>query len=1005
MIHTGLHRLVLLATLLQSLSNCVAANFGTLIPVRGTAGDIALDERRSRLYITNLAANRIDVLNTQDRAFAPGIQLSRPPSAVALSPDNRFLVVGHYDNFSENSTKGSVTIVDLDAGLRQEFTTEYPVLGVSFGAGALALVVTTRNAFLVEPLTMNVSPIRILNLTSTQLPVPFATFPQKITNASLNVSGDGQTIVGVADSTAGTLVFRYRVGTSTLSLSVGTFTPALGPRAVSVNQNASRILVGWALFDDENQLLSQIPYPLGDYRLGGHLFDFTRDVIYAHIPASATEAPVLHLLDTDNLTVRERIQLPQIIAGRSVISSDKETVYALSDNGILILPVGRLSREPRVQTVQRDVLFLGDACNRRVISQFLDVVDPNGQNVDFTLSLPANTAGIRLSASSGTTPTRIRIDVDPTAYQQAKGTTSIPLTITSSAAVNVPEPVRLLINTRDVNQRGRIVNIAGKLVDILADPLRSRVYVLRQDRNEVLVYDSSAVRQIAALRTGNTPVSMAITEDSRHLMVGNDNSQYISVFDLETLLPAPPVWTPGVYVRSLAVGRGGIWATARRADGKPPTLFSIDFVNRVATAPSSLGIYQNIVAPTSILSASPSLNYILLAMVDGTVALWEASSNRWIGSRKDQAGLGGAIATLNDNLFAIGSNFYDESLYPVASSASSSTPSGIGLLGGSGVRSSAGLPTSAGILERIDLAGRTGRNGTLIVESPHTATTLLTPRIGQIGQTILPFTRTLAVASDQSSIFLISQSGLSVIAPNFDAAMTNPIVSSVSNSADFGPLVASGGLITINGSGLALNPSVADALPLPSTLGDVCVTVNNMALPLFRVSSTSVAAQLPFDVQGSSTMVIRNSGGISDAFRFNVESGAPAIFRTGTAGGETGLPVVIRDKNNEIMNFTNPIHPKESISIILTGLGRTSPSAPLGDAAPSNPLALVISQPEVSIGNTVLQLDFAGLVPGQVGVYRISVTVPDGIKDALEAPLTIRQGSNSTAVPVRVVTP
>ena len=152
-------------------------------------------------------------------------------------------------------------------------------------------------------------------------------------------------------------------------------------------------------------------------------------------------------------------------------------------------------------------------------------------------------------------------------------------------------------------------------------------------------------------------------------------------------------------------------------------------------------------------------------------------------------------------------------------------------------------------------------------------------------------------------------------------------------------------------------------------------------------------------------MVIRNAGGISDAFRFNVESGAPAIFRTGTAGGETGLPVVIRDKNNEIMNFTNPIHPKESISIILTGLGRTSPSAPLGDAAPSNPLALVISQPEVSIGNTVLQLDFAGLVPGQVGVYRISVTVPDGIKDALESPLTIRQGSNSTAVPVRVVTP
>jgi len=1008
--YSGLFRTILLVGLFQSLC-CIAATFGTLIPVRGTTGDIALDERRNRLYISNLAAYRIDVLNTQDRSFAAGIQLSRPPSALALSPDNRFLVVGHYDNFPEASTKGGVTILDLDAGLRQEFTTDSPVLATSFGAGSLALVVTTTNAFLLDPFTANISPISIVGLSSTALPVPFATFPQKITNASLNVSGDGSTIVGVAtlrvadDPAGGTVLFRYRVGTSTLSLTIGTFSPALGPRAVSVNQDASRILAGWALFDSENHQLAQFPYPFGDFRMGGHLFDYTRDVIYAHMPTSATDAPVLHLLDTDNLTVRERVQLPQMIAGRSLISSDKETVYALSDNGVLILPVGRLSREPRIQTVQRDVMFLGDACNRLVISQFLDIVDPNGRNVDFALSLPANTAGIRLSASSGTTPARIRIDVDPTAYQQVKGTTSIPLSITSSAAVNVPEPVRLLINTRDVNQRGRIVNVSGKLVDILADPVRSRVYVLRQDRNEVLVYDSIAIRQIGVMRTGNTPVSMAITEDYRHLIVGNDNSQYISVFDLETLLPAPPVWTPNFYIRSVAVGRGGIWATGRRADGKAPALLSIDFVNRVATAPSSLGIYQNIVAPTSILSASPSLNYILLAMVDGTVALWEGSSNRWVGSRKDQAALGGAIATLSDNLFAIGSNFFDESLYPVASSATSSTPSGIGLLGGGGVRSSAGLPTSAGILERIDLTGRVARNGTLIVEAPHTATTLLTPRVGQIGQTILPFTRTLAVPADQNSVFLISQSGLSVIPSNFDAATTSPVVSSVSNSADQGPLVASGGLISILGSGLALNSAVASSLPLPSTLGDVCVTVNNLALPLFRVSPTELAAQLPFNVQGSSTLVIRNAGGISDPFRLNVESGAPAIFRTGTAGDETSLPLVVRNKNNEILNFTNPIHPNESISIVLTGLGRTSPAAPLGDAAPSDPLALVTSRPEVTIGDTALQVDFAGLVPGQVGVYQINVTVPDGIKDALQTLLTIRQGSNSTSVPIRVVTP
>jgi len=46
----------------------IAAKFGTLVPIRGTAGDIALDERRNRLYVANLAAFRVDVLNRSSPA-------------------------------------------------------------------------------------------------------------------------------------------------------------------------------------------------------------------------------------------------------------------------------------------------------------------------------------------------------------------------------------------------------------------------------------------------------------------------------------------------------------------------------------------------------------------------------------------------------------------------------------------------------------------------------------------------------------------------------------------------------------------------------------------------------------------------------------------------------------------------------------------------------------------------------------------------------------------------
>ena len=53
----------------------------------------------------------------------------------------------------------------------------------------------------------------------------------------------------------------------------------------------------------------------------------------------------------------------------------------------------------------------------------------------------------------------------------------------------------------------------NSIVDVLADPVRNRFMIVRQNTNEVLVFDKS-LRQVAALRTGNTPTQMAITADS-----------------------------------------------------------------------------------------------------------------------------------------------------------------------------------------------------------------------------------------------------------------------------------------------------------------------------------------------------------------------------------------------------------------------------------------------------------------------------------------------------------
>jgi uncharacterized protein (TIGR03437 family) len=63
----------------------------------------------------------------------------------------------------------------------------------------------------------------------------------------------------------------------------------------------------------------------------------------------------------------------------------------------------------------------------------------------------------------------------------------------------------------------------------------------------------------------------------------------------------------------------------------------------------------------------------------------------------------------------------------------------------------------------------------------------------------------------------------------------------------------------------------------------------------------------------------------------------------------------------------------------------------------------VLIAPEVTIGGVGLPVYFAGLSPGQIGVYQINVRVPDLVPIGLAQPLTITQGSGSTTLEVRVV--
>ena len=263
--------------------------------------------------------------------------------------------------------------------------------------------------------------------------------------------------------------------------------------------------------------------------------------------------------------------------------------------------------------------------------------------------------------------------------------------------------------------------------------------------------------------------------------------------------------------------------------------------------------------------------------------------------------------------------------------------------------------------------------------------------------------RSLAPLYDRSAVISLSVSGFTVLPWNYDAAVAPPKITAVVNAADGKLPVAPGGLISVYGQQMAPVNLATSEIPLPTALGESCLTVNGVAVPVLFVSSQQINGQLPFNVDGNAQMTLRTPGGISDNFNFSILPAAPSVFRTGTAGPETGLATITRADNGELVTPTNPVHPGDSIVIWATGLGRTSPAIDSGMPAPSDPLPSAVIQPSVTLGGVALDVQYAGLVPGSVGLYQINAAVPQSVPLGLSMPLVIAQGGSSTSLDVRVV--
>jgi len=103
-------------------------------------------------------------------------------------------------------------------------------------------------------------------------------------------------------------------------------------------------------------------------------------------------------MDVDNLTVRDKIYLPENLVGRAVLDSAGNNMYAISDSGVTVLPVGSLNHycgwRPRWRT---------SWCRRisatvNPLTATFTIADPGNNATDFSISSPQ--AGVLVSPAS-----------------------------------------------------------------------------------------------------------------------------------------------------------------------------------------------------------------------------------------------------------------------------------------------------------------------------------------------------------------------------------------------------------------------------------------------------------------------------------------------------------------------------------------------------------------------------------------------------------------------------
>ncbi len=629
--------------------------------------------------------------------------------------------------------------------------------------------------------------------------------------------------------------------------------------------------------------------------------------------------------------------------------------------------------------------------------------------------------------------------------------------IQSNEAINIPPRLRVFQNNRDAEARADVrpvpvgISVNEALEDIVYDPVRHRVYLANSGMNRIEVFDARARQFLSPIKVGQLPRSMALMPDNNTLYVANTGGESVSIVDLNegqvvgrvrfpplpfnaaSPLVAPAVIAPTQRGPLMMMNNGSIW----RVVGNEAIPRSVSPVIGANTVPQ----------PRNMVS-TPNGEYTLLLAGNGFVYLYDSAFDEFVNGRQIvsnpiQGYYGPVAAGPGGRYFLVNGLLLNPALTPVGTAGTVGGGAAGPIGGGGAPGGGGGAPGGGGdggpgggggvgavpanlmnVPRPISAVAAMGTNTFLRFAQPvrlqqnnpvvasvpvieladaNTGATIRTvpsvegPLSTQTAQQRVNISgRTIVVDPAGTTAYAVTTSGLSIIPLEAIPALERPQIAQngVVNIANFKTTVAPGSLVSIFGRSLGDSGS-APAPPLPSTLGGVCVTLNNRPLPLLATSGGQINTQIPPDIAaGRYPLVIRNLERKTtsiQAAQVTVSRYAPAVI----VDAET-KQAAIYHSDGRPLNRQNPATRDQRLTLFAVGLGATKGGrVTTGAPAPSEPPA--ITDPvSVFFGDpryreAAIVVEWSGLVPGMVGIYQIDLYVPgDRIRgDNLDVTLRI----------------